>query len=351
MRSASLTLLAGLLLSPALTPAEEPCAPVKPCEVTGMEAPGEAPAELAAEARSWFDLLSCRATPPGLDAKTVAAFCARPRPALAAYRDRTLAALRDALAPVRGQRVPTAVVQPLAGADLFGALAAYPDARSVTTLSSVPFGDVRAFGRLRDRARLRALLDAVAAASAPLLAGRSAATPPAVPAFALFLTALAAHGDEPVSLRYFRVEPQGGLHFLTTKELAAPARDAGPFDSAELTYVRQGEDPAADVRVHRHLAGDTSDATLARDPGLLAYLEARGKIAVLVRGTGAALAAEGKLLAALLGRATVVLGDRTAPTADAALAAGLTREAHPAKVPFGASPAGAADGIVVLRRP
>jgi hypothetical protein len=345
--------LSALLLLAAPALAEEPCAPVKPCEVGAEAAPQEAPADLSAEARAWFDLLSCRATPPGLDAGTVRAFCARQRPALAAYRDRYLAALRPALEPLRGARVPTAVVYPFSGPDLAGALAAYPDARSVTTLSALPFGDVRGLARLRDPARLRAFLDGVAAASAPLLEGRGGealAAGARVPAFALVLTALAAHGLEPAGLRYFRLEPQGSLHFLSARELSTPG-DGASVASAELGFVRPGEDPAAQPRVHRHAAVQLSDGALAAEPGLLAYLAGRGKVAVLWRGGGAEAAAASRLRGALLGRTTVLLGDRTAPSAEEARAAGLVRQTGRAPVPFGASDAGAAGGIVALHRP
>jgi hypothetical protein len=242
------------------------------------------------------------------------------------------------------------VVYPFAGADLAGALAAYPDARSVTTLSAVPFGDVRGLDRLRDPARLRSFLDAVAAASAPLLEGRGggARSTGRAPAFALFLTALAAHGLEPAGLRYFQVEPGGGLRFLPASALAAPGGGADPFASAELGFVRPGE-PVTGARVQRHAAADPSDAALARDPGLLAYLAARGKVAVVWRGGGWPQGT-GRLRAAVLGAATVVLGDRTAPGAEEARAAGLSREAARAPVPFGASAAGAAGGLVVLHR-
>jgi hypothetical protein len=354
MRTAPLSAIAALALWSAAAAAEEPCAPVKPCEVPTAPALQEAPAELGADARRWFDLLSCRAVPPGLDAGVVKAFCARQRPALSAYRERQLAPLRAALAPLRGERVPSAVVYPFSGPDLLGALAAYPDARSVSTLSAVPAGDVRGLDQLRDPARLRAVLDAVAVASAPLLEGRGGeglARDPGAPAFALFLTALAAQGAEPVGFRYFQLEPAGGLRFLSARELSAPAgAGADPFASAELTFVRRGEDPATQLRTHRHLAGSLSDLALAADPRLLAYLAARGKTAVLVRGAGERLAAAGRLRAAVLERAAVVLGDRTAPSADDARAAGLTREGHRAPVTFGASDAGAADGVVLLRR-
>jgi hypothetical protein len=353
MHPSRLPLLA-LLLTASPAPAEEPCAPVKPCEV-GEEppAPQDAPADLGAEARAWFDLLSCRATPAGLDAKVIRAFCGRQRPALAAYRDRTLPALRAALDPLRGARVPTAVVVPFSGPDLASALAAYPDARSVTTLSAVPFGDVRGLDRLRDPAKLRALLDAIEAATRPLLAGHGGeALSGRAPAFALFLTALAAQGLEPAGLRYFRLEPQGGLHFLTAKEVAAAAGGgAEPLASAELAFVRAGDDAAAGARVHRHVAADLSDAGLARAPGVGAYLAARGKVAVLVCGAEGRLSAAAGLRAAVLGRATVLLGDRTAPSAEEARAAGLGREVHPAPVAFCASAAGATEGLVVLRRP
>jgi hypothetical protein len=114
---------------------------------------------------------------------------------------------------------------------------------------------------------------------------------------AFFLVALAVHGHEPVSLRYFHVQPDGGLHYLSAEEIAAeetavPKRlktrwtppDFSPaFADMELTFRPRGTRADAPVRVHRHIGANLADSALRRDPGLLRYLESRGRVAAMTK--------------------------------------------------------------------
>src|SRR5258706_7818513 len=95
-------------------------------------------------------------------------------------------------------------------------------------------------------------------------------------------------GVEPVSLRYFRLEPDGSLHYLTADEIAAGAKTlarklsrvwvspdfAASFSNAELVFKPRGKD--GPLRVHRHIAVNLSDEHLRADPATLKHLEAKG---------------------------------------------------------------------------
>jgi len=299
MRSRLAALIVSALLAFPVR-ADEPCKPVKPCEVPEGTVPKviEPPAELGAELKELFALVACQGSPAGLDAGVVKAYCGR-----RAKREEQARAVRAAIAaalPEPGpERPPSVVVAPLSGGDLLPARSAFPGARNFTLTGRSPAGDPRP-ASLRDPARLRAFLDGVAP-EAP--AGERAG----LPALAALLGALAAEGGEPVGLRYFRVEPGGVLHFLGAGELAGLGEAA--WASCELVFVKKGE-PGRQLVV-RYLQADLSDAAAAAAPGPLAYLDARGTFAALLPGEGAIAGPEyGRLRALLAKRAAVVLSAR-----------------------------------------
>lgn len=312
--------LAALLALPAAAEGtaapggEVPCAPVKPCEIPDepAAAAAEGPADLGAEARALFDLVSCAGAPPaGLDAGVVGGFCAGQRQAIAAYRAR-LPQAAAALARLRPAGLPSTVIQPFGG-DLLAALEAFPDARNVTTVSDTRAGDPRRLLAARPAAALRSDLERLRAASDRLLGAggsRGAAADP----LALDLVALAAHGYQPVGLRYFRLERDGSLRYLTRAELQATKGPGAPAH-AELSFVRPGEDPRTRGRTHRLLSGGFTDAALARSPGVLAHLSAKGEVVAMVTGAGPALrrADAGKARELIARQAVWILSDAGAP--------------------------------------
>jgi hypothetical protein len=332
--------LALSLLTVALVPgaagADEPCAPVKPCEIPDDEpAPArEAPAEFTAEARALFDLVSCRGKPPaGLDAAVVKEFCGRQAPRLDRARS-ARAQLDAAVAPRRPARLPSSVVSPLSDAGLLAALSAYPAARNVTTVTPRRAGDPRLASLARDPGRLRAFLaqvegdtEVLAWGSARGREGEGSRDAAALP---VLLAALAAAGEEPVGLRFFRVEPTGTLHYLGPAEIAAmeQAGGPGPFASCEVEFGRPGQ--PGERRVVRHLGADLSDRGVAASPAPLAHLASKGPVAVLLAGAGE-LAGDGygRLRELTLRQAAVVVSDGSGPTAEQLRQAGLSQEVKP----------------------
>jgi hypothetical protein len=113
---------------------------------------------------------------------------------------------------------------------------------------------------------------------------------------AFFTVALAVHGFEPVSLRYFRVEDTGALHYLEAAEIDAqdeapaqrlhrswtPPDFSATFANAEIAFRERGR-PEAPVRVHRHIAANLADGPLSQQPGLMRYLESRGAVVALTK--------------------------------------------------------------------
>jgi hypothetical protein len=250
--------------------------------------------------------------PPTLDAATVDGYCTWLRPKLAAYEKGYLAKARPFLAAHRPAELPKAVVYPFGGGDLLSALLTYPDALEYTTLSLEHAGDPRRLKDL-DKARLAQNLAEVHRRMAGLFTYAESTSENLmqleksdVPGqLAFFVVALAVHRYEPVSLRYFRLDPEGGIRYLTAEDIAAEEKTKAQrlnrvwvspdfsvsFSNSELVFRPKGKD--GPLRVHRHIAANLSDYNLKKEPAVLKHLEAKGQIAAMTKAASYLLWAEG----------------------------------------------------------
>jgi hypothetical protein len=341
---------------PAAPAGGAPCAPVKPCEVPAESAPAaaEAPAEFGAEAKLLYAVVSCSGAPlpRGVDAKVVAAFCAKQRPQIQAYRKGYLPKASAFLAGLRPAGLPTTVVYPFGGGDLLSALTTYPEARNVTTLSLEHAGDPRRLAAVKSAKTLAESLEVIRQTSAGLLTQNDSKTENLMKGqrgeipgqLAFFLTALAVHGYEPVSLRFFRVEPDGTLHYLTPSEIAASEKETArllrgqwvspdfspAFSNSELVFVKRGEDPKLHARVHRHIAADLSDGALAKSPGILKHLAAKGRFVAMTKAASYLLwrADFSGVRNVLLDRMVFMISDSTGMPPGFARKAGFVQETY-----------------------
>ncbi|XXF75639.1 hypothetical protein P2318_21570 [Myxococcaceae bacterium GXIMD 01537] len=270
----------------------------------------EAPADFIADARLMYRVVACAGTDPlpaNLDAKIVEAYCVRQTKAQTKYRDTYLPQAAPFLANLRPQGLPTTIVYPFGGGDLLSALTTYPDGRDITTMSLEHAGDPRRLAKITKAEQLRVSLDLIRATSSGLLYANDSMTENLMKGqrgeipgqLAFFITALAVHGYEPVSLKFFRIQPDGSPHYLTLSEIAASekatakvlraphmwtAPDFSPaFSNSELTFVKKGEDPKTQARVHRHIAADLSDGALATAPGPIQYLKTKTPVAAMTK--------------------------------------------------------------------
>jgi hypothetical protein len=303
------TALAALALGcskPAPTPA-----PAAPPPATAAAAPTPTPPppegqDFAEEVRLLYRVVACQgdgALPPPLDAAVVKDHCAAMERLMGRYRKTYVDEAESFIAKLRPAGLPKTVVYPFGGGDLISALTTYPDATEITTLSLEQAGDPRRIRSL-DKKRLSESLGLIRKTIAPLLAmndstsenlmkGQRGDIPGQV---AFFVVALAVHGYEPVSLRYFHVQPDGGLHYLSAEEIAAEEK-AGPkrlkatwtppdfspaFADMEMGFRPQGVQ-GAPPRIHRHIGANLADSALRKDPGLLRYLESRGRISAMTK--------------------------------------------------------------------
>ncbi len=252
-------------------------------------------ADFIAQARDLFQTAACGpGEPPSrFDAGVVQRHCDDLRRAYAEYRKTWVDVAEPFLAALRPKDLPDAVVYPFGGGDLTSALATFPDALEITTISLEPAGDVRPIDKLAPnklekelaihRAHLERLFK-MAHSRTDNLEKESLTELPGELLFAL--GALVVHGDEPVSLRYFRLRPDGSMAYVTQAEIDAAARRPRAlrslFDNAELRF-RSLSDAGKPVQVLRHVAFNLDDEHLAADPSLLAHLNRTGKVASMTK--------------------------------------------------------------------
>lgn len=293
-------------------------APIAPAAAAATPTPTAAPAPDAAppakepghdfidDARRLYRVAACGGEgplPPELAALQAVtdAHCKHVLPQLAAYRARYFETARRWFEAKAPPELPPTAVYAFAGGDLISALVAFPRAAEITTISLELAGDPRALPSLspaeveRELAELRreiGLLISVGSNTSVLLQAQQQNRLPGQ--IASFLLGLHAGGYEPVSMRFFRLDDAGQVRYLEQAEIDADTRTtrslrgdwkapafAEVFRHVELRFVRPG-DPA--VRVHRHIAWNVDNTQLAAHPQLLRHLEAKGKVALLVKG-------------------------------------------------------------------
>jgi hypothetical protein len=191
--------------------------------------------------------------------------------------------------------VPRKAVYPFAGGDLSTALTVYPDADEITTISLEPAGDPRALADLKggelDRAlkkveyELKFLYRVNFSNTINMIDAMREGTLPTQLIFGL--SALKIHGFDVVSLRYFRLEPDGSIHYLDDAEVGAvpsPSKARATvrnrvFANAEIQFRR----PGGRIQVYRHIQWNLDNEHLKSDPRVLKHLEAKGTIAGMTK--------------------------------------------------------------------
>jgi hypothetical protein len=235
------------------------------------------------------------AAPEGFDPKLLASHCDIVKKAQADYLQQWVVPARHFFAERVPRDIPKKVIYPFAGGDLSTALTVYPDADEITTLSLEPAGDPRDLGQLKGR-ELDAALKKVQYELKFLYRVNFSNTinmidamrEGSLPTQLIFgLSALKIHGYEVVALRYFKIEPDGSLHYLDDREVsAAPTpTKARPqvrnriFANVEIQFRK----PGGRIQVYRHIQQNLDNEHLKQDPRVLKHLEAKGTIAGMTK--------------------------------------------------------------------
>jgi hypothetical protein len=250
--------------------------------------------DYAAEARALYKVAACGSggdLPARFDPAVVTRHCEELGRAYDDYRRAWVEPAKAFFASLRPRDLPRVVVYPFGGGDLVSALATFPDALEMTTISLEPAGDVRPMDTLtpdrlsRELAVHRSHLERLFEKAHSRTDNLDKESKTELPGEILFaMAALVVHGKEPVSLRYFRLRPDGSLAYVTQADIdgAKPADRRALFANAELQFRTAG-DPKAPVQVLRHVSFNLDDAHLKADPSLLAYLAAKGKVAAMTK--------------------------------------------------------------------
>ncbi|HVK84897.1 MAG TPA: hypothetical protein VM513_12350 [Kofleriaceae bacterium] len=288
-------------------------------------------------AHALFRVGACGAgtLPAGFSPARISKHCAAVTKTQAQYVKKWVTPARAFFAEKVPANLPKKVVYPFAGGDLSTALTVFPDADEITTLSLEPAGDPRTLEALRVSPRGIGGGDPKITKGDPLrgtFAGPgedSARKEPAVvqgktgfdralatieyelnflyvvnfsntmnmidamrggqlPTQLVFgLSALNIHGFEVVGLRYFKLDENGAIQYLTDADVAAapdPMKGKAEarnrvFANAELQYRR----PGGRIQTYRHIQVNLDDAHLAKDPRVLRHLQAKGPIAGMTK--------------------------------------------------------------------
>jgi hypothetical protein len=263
-----------------------------------------APAEFIDDAKLLYRIAACGgddAVKPELE-KIVEHHCKLIRANMDKFRALYFEKGRTWFDTVVPKDVPDTVVYPFGGGDLLSALVAFPDATEITTISLELAGDPRRLKTL-DAAHVEQSLGALRAEIGGLLSvgsntseNLSAQQQNDLPGqVSSFLLGLVTAGYEPVAMRFFTLDDEGEIHYLEQSEIDELDRGkteslkkdwkspnfSAAFANVEIQYRKPGE---TQIRVHRHIAWNLGDKYLAAHAQLIAHLEKKGSVTVLVKG-------------------------------------------------------------------
>lgn len=255
------------------------------------------------EARAIYHVAACGEgeLPPGINAATVASHCRAMEAWFSLYREHFISKAAPFFDSVRPAMLPRSVVVPFGGSDLLPALIVYPDAKEITTISLESAGDPRRLVHASP-SQLGQALSMFQSNVGYMLCTNDNSNESvrsmdrgAVPnQLAFSLAALRVLGYEPVSLKFFRVEDDGSLHYFTEKEIEALERVRGArlkgswidtdfsvaFRNMELAFRKKG---GGRTIIHRHIAFNLDNGHF-KGSGLRKHLEKKGHISVMIKG-------------------------------------------------------------------
>lgn len=279
--------------------------------------------DFISDAKLLYRVAACGGSDP-VDAKVekvVTQHCKSINEKLGGFQKQYFEKHREWFTKVVPADVPKTVVYPFGGGDLISALVAFPDATDITTISLELAGDPRRLKTLRPnalasslgglRAEIGGLISVGSNTSENLSAGQRNELPAQVSSF---LMGLVAGGYEPVSMKYFRIDDAGDIHYLEQTEIDALDAEAKAkiakelkkkkldpeykakshlkadwlspsfslaFSNVEIVYRKVGEQA---LRTHRHIAWNLGDDYMKKHPELIRHLEKKGQITALVKG-------------------------------------------------------------------
>jgi hypothetical protein len=265
------------------------------------------------QVRAMFRVAACGsddAVPDRFSVHTVDSHCKEMQEVYKSYKHAWADAAQRFIAELRPKDLTHTVVYPFGGGDLSSALAVYPDAEELTTISLEAAGDVRVIDTIT-KAQLATDLDTITtdirrlyhAAHSTTKSLQEASHSVLPGTIMMAMAGLAVHDMEPIALRYFDIESDGTLRYLTNDELDSRAADFAAakrgakapkkvthywyeqdsaFPNVEIQFRPRGDEKAA-VRTYRHIVANLDDTHMTADDRVLRHLRAKGKVAVMTK--------------------------------------------------------------------
>jgi hypothetical protein len=286
---------------------------IPPLKEPAAKPPSTPPTDYAQQALDFYRVAACgpdRAIPKQFTAAPIDAHCKEVNATYASYKKEWVDKAVPFINELRPKDAPRTVVYPFGGGDLSSALAAFPDATEITTISLESAGDVRVIDGIKQATLnqdlgkvaflLRYLYQSAHSTTDGLQQGSHSELSSTL---AMALSGMVVHGHEPVSLRYFDIQGDGSLRYLSNEELdlrvaeyAATKRGKTPpkvithywyeqdtpFNNVEITYRPRG-DAKAPVRTYRHIVANLDDPHLAADDRVTKHLAKKGKVSTMTK--------------------------------------------------------------------
>ena len=289
--------------------------------------------------------------PEGLDAAVVKAHCDEVLTKIESYKKRYVSVAAPFLKELQPKGLPETVVYPFGGGDLVTALTTYGFAKEVTTISLELAGDPRRIRKMSKNALTRSLrqlrvelgeLIFLDFSNSDTLKKTQRGDIPGE--LGLFLVGMVVHGFEPVGLRYFHLQPDGAVHYLSQAEIDeaeskiathkkdswTPPDFSEAFANVEITFRTKGAPAGEPLRVHRHIAENLGNGRLSKDPSLLRHLEKKGRVTAMTKAASYLLwkDAFSQIRDYLLGHMDFMISDSTGIPPALSLGAGFAVETY-----------------------
>lgn len=318
--------------------------------VAALAIAADPPADFSSDIKLLYRVVACAGDAPlpaNVDPKVVEAHCKKLTPAMDSYRKKYGEEAKAFIAGLRPAEAPRTLVYPFGGGDLVSALTTFPDATEITTLSLEHAGDPRRLAPGLKPDVLAKSLDNVRRMIDGLLRYNDSKTESLqklqrgeLPGeISFFVVALAVYGYEPISLKYFKLAPDGSVQYVTQADITAAEQKMAKllrqgwvspdfsevFSYSEIEFQPVGGGPK---RVHRHFGADLSDGYLSKDPSILKHLEAKGRVSAMTKAASYLLWRNdfSKIRDYLLANMELMISDSTGIPPKFAKAAGFTQE-------------------------
>jgi hypothetical protein len=333
-----------------------------PIDAAPIDAPAPAAAPAGADmlpyVKHLYDVVACgldgklpddmaKADTTGKVAAIIKAHCDDLRPFIAKFRTNYFEHAREWFAQHEPKDLPKQVVYYFGGGDLIMALVPFPDATEFTTISLELAGDPRHLTEL-DPATLKDSLHAWRVEIGPAInvgmnssINLSDAQRNVIAAqLSSHLLGLVTAGYELVGARYFTIDDDGAIHYVEQAQIDSDLKKgkslrgnwkspsfAQSFSNVEIQFKKPGE---SIVRTHRHIAWNLDNDGLKAKPGLLKFLDGKGKTAVVVKGAVYLLwQSDFKAMREfILGHLAWMVSDSTGVPPNYAEPAGMVQEAY-----------------------